>query len=240
MRFLLALVASAGLFPAVAAAQVAPPAAPLPPTWPDGASPSAAPSAQAAPPGARPPPTLPDRPPPPAAATPALPRRLAVLSATITPLATPWELFEITRPSLFPVAALSLELRAHPRLGIAVMGMAGDNTDTNGDVKNHDTLYEIGAEPRWYLSGGFRGAMAGIAVHYFRMHMVLTDPSGLFAPFDFAGYTYGPFLGYKYTAAIGFTVEAKVGAELIKRTLSDRGSHPDILPMTDVKVGWSF
>jgi hypothetical protein len=177
---------------------------------------------------------------PPAAATPPSPRRPAFLSATITPLALPWEIFDLTAPDVFAIVAVSLELRAHPNLGIAFMGLAGDETNTYVDVKSHETLFEIGVEPRWYLRGGFRGWMAGAALHYFRMHSVLTDNYGFDLPFDFAGYTYGPFFGYKYTAPIGFTVEAKVGFEAIKRTMSDSGSHPDILPITDAKVGWSF
>lgn len=218
MRFLLALVASAGLFPTVVAAEPAPPTAAPPPTSPEGQL-------------------------PPAAATPPAPspRRPAFLSATITPLALPWEIFDLTAPDVFAIVAVSLELRAHPNLGIAFMGLAGDETNTYLDVKSHETFFEIGVEPRWYLRGGFRGWMAGAALHYFRMHSVLTENnSGGDLPFDFAGYTYGPFFGYKYTAPIGFTVEAKVGFEAIKRTMSDSGSHPEILPITDAKVGWSF
>jgi hypothetical protein len=167
---------------------------------------------------------------------------VAILSATFTPLALPWEIFELTRPNVFAILAVSLELRAQPRLGIAVMGLAGDETDTNIFVKSHGTFFEIGAEPRWYLRGGFRGWMAGAALHYFRMHIVITDLYDGFdyTPFDFAGYALGAFFGYKYTAQNGFTVEAKTGLEAIKRTMSDRGSHPNILPITDVKVGWSF
>jgi len=167
---------------------------------------------------------------------------VAILSATITPLALPWEIFELTRPDMFAIVALSLELRAHPRLGIAVMGLAGDETDTGRWAKSHETFYEIGVEPRWYLRGGFRGPMVGAALHYFRMHVILTDNFyGDDSLYDFAGYTYGPFFGYKYTAPIGFTVEVKGGFEGVKRTMTDGDPHhPRIVPMTDAKVGWSF
>jgi hypothetical protein len=217
MRLLLALALGAGLFPAVVAAQPAPPGSPSSSARPDGAS-------------------------PPAASPPPAPRRPAILSVTFTPLALPWEIFELTRPNVFAILAVSLELRAHPKFGIAVMGLAGDETDTFISARSHDTFFEIGAEPRWYLRGDFRGWMAGAALHYFRMHIVVTDLLGGFDydPFDFAGYALGAFFGYKYTAPIGFTVEVKGGVETIKRTMSDRGSHPDILPITDVKVGWSF
>jgi len=119
-----ALIGSAWLFPAAVAAQPAPPAD-------------------------SPPPTLPAAPSPPTAPTPPAPRRVAILSATITPLALPWEIFELTRPNVFAIVAVSLELRAHPRLGFAVMGLAGDETDTGRWVKSHETFYEIGVEPRW-------------------------------------------------------------------------------------------
>lgn len=236
MGLVLTLVASAGLFPVVVTAQTARSTAPPSPTWPDAAS-SPTFAAEPALPAAPPPPTSPGGPSPPAAATP---RRLAILAATITPFALPWELFERTGPNL-PIVALSLEFRAHPRVGIAVMGLAGDDSDTGFFVNSHQTFFEIGAEPRWYWGGGFRGWMAGIAVHYFRIHADLTDvTSGDIQLFDFAGYTYGPFVGYKYTAEIGFTVDAKVGIGAVKRTMSDAGSYRDVIPMTDVKVGWSF
>src|SRR6266704_2730379 len=119
MRLLLALVASAGLFPTVVAAQPAPPAAARPPTSREGRL-------------------------PPAAATPPSPRRPAFLSATITPLALPWEIFDLTRPDVFAIVAVSLELRAHPKLGIAFMGLAGDETNTYNDVKSQETFVEIG------------------------------------------------------------------------------------------------
>ena len=207
VRLLFALVAGAGLFPAVAAAQ--------PYFPPEGQSP----------PTAAPVPRPPD-----------------ILSATFTPLAVPWHIFEVTRPDIFPIVALSLELRAHPRLGIAVMGLAGDETDTGPYVKSHEVFYEIGVEPRCYLLGGFRGLMAGAALHYFRVHMSLIDNYYGFeyGPYAFAGYTYGPFVGYKYTAHFGFTFEVKAGFEVIERTMSDAGNHPNILPITDAKVGWSF
>src|SRR5262249_25520184 len=120
-------------------------------------------------------------------------------------------------------------------------GMAGVNSGSYLDSESRYRFFEIGAQPRWYIQGGFRGWMAGAAVHYFRLHLDITLPPDPYVfAFDFAGYTYGPFFGYKYTSGSGFTVEAKFGMEGIKRTMSDAGQHPDMLPITDLKVGWSF
>ena len=169
--------------------------------------------------------------------------RPALVSATITPFAVPWEIFELTQPDVFPIVAMSVEVRVvHPSLGVALMGLAGEENDTGTFVNSHETFFEVGAEPRWYFLGGFRGPMAGAALHYFRMHMILTDAvdGRVLPPYEFAGYTYGLFVGYKYTADIGFTVEVKAGVEAVNRTVSDSGPHPTILPMTDAKVGWSF
>jgi len=169
-------------------------------------------------------------------------RHPPIVSATITPFSIPWHIFELTAPDIFPIVAMAVELRAHPRLGVAVMGLAGDQTDTGMWVTSHKTFYEFGVEPRWYPMGHFRGLMAGAALHYFRMRMLLTDvfDGSKWPPFDFAGYTYGAFAGYKYTTLIGFTVEAKGGYAYVQRTMSDSGPHPDFVPITDVKVGWSF
>src|SRR5689334_11640116 len=145
MRLLVALVVSAGVFPAVVSAQPAPTAASSPGPLPD-----------------RP------LPPPPHVVPPPAPRRLPVFSATITPFALPWEIFELTVPGGFPIVALSFELRAHPRLGIAVMGLGGEQTNSDINFKRHDTFFEWGVEPRFYLLGGFRGLMVGAALHWFR------------------------------------------------------------------------
>ena len=142
--------------------------------------------------------------------------------------------------------SLSVEVRAHPRLGVAVIGHAGVDSYTSSQYNytDHARLFEIGAEPRYYFSGAFRGATLGAAVHYFRMHIDLTQdpgtPDAFILPFDFAGYGYGWFAGYKFTAQNGFTADLKFGMLGIHRTMSDEGRHADIVPLIDAKIGWSF
>jgi hypothetical protein len=212
MRLLLVLAASAGLLPAAVAAETTPPSAA----------------------------SLADQGPPPAATAPP-PRRTPIFTGLITPFSLPFEIFELTRPDLYPIVGTSIELRLHPRLGIGAMGLAGVHSKTYMDGESHATFYEVGLEPRFYVLGGFRGPTVGAALHYFRMRKVFTDLDGVLEEADdFAGYTYGPFMGYKYTARVGFTVEIKAGFEFIARTMTGPGSHPNITPMMDGKVGWSF
>jgi hypothetical protein len=166
------------------------------------------------------------------------PRRVPVVSLTITPFYNAWELFELTRPDLFPIVAMSVELRAvHPNLGIELVGLVGDYDTTtmySGALKS--VFYELGAEPRVYPFGNFRsGMIVGGALRYFREHLTIGG-----APFDFAGYVFGPFVGYKHTTRLGFTVEVKGGIAYVDRTMSDQGKHTNMLPLSDVKIGWSF
>jgi hypothetical protein len=164
-----------------------------------------------------------------------------LVSLTATPFSIPWAIWNI-RANVVPIPSLQLEVRAHPRVGVAVMALAGDDTYTAGGFTDHGTFYEIGAEPRYYFKGGFRGAMAGVALHYYRLHMDLIDQSDptFILSFDFAGYTYGPFAGYKFTARNGFTAEAKGGLVGGRRTMSDSGKNSDLLPIVDARIGWSF
>ena len=174
--------------------------------------------------------------------TPA-PARVRFLSVTATLLTLPGEIMELHH-HLSAIPSLAVELRAHPRVGIAVMGLVGDDTYTPTEFTLHDTFFEFGAEPRFYVLGGFRGLMLGAALHYFGVHRESTAHAGTADAYtdsyDYAGHSYGAFAGYKYTALGGFTFEMKVGFSRVKRTLSDGGPYKEYIPLMDAKVGWSF
>jgi hypothetical protein len=185
-------------------------------------------------------------PPPPVPGAPAIvaapeavrPRRLSV---TITPFYPAWELFDLVGDD-FPVFELAAEIRVHEKVGIALMVAGAAHSGSFTGVTTRDLAFEAGAEPRWYAFGDFRhGMQLGVELRYFRMSSVLTFvPDGGQLPFHFEGYLAGPFLGYKYTADVGFTVEAKLGFVARDLTMSDAGDHPNVLPITDLKIGWSF
>ncbi len=208
-------------------------------------------AAQTAPPVATPvaPPAAPPAARAPADSTPAspappAPARVRFLSVTATLLTLPGEIMELHH-HLSVIPSLAVELRVHPWVGIAVMGLVGDDTYTPTEFTIHNTFFEVGAEPRFYVLGGFQGLMLGAALHYFFLHTEATlhagTPDAYTDAMDYAGYGYGPFAGYKYTSRAGFTFEMKVGFTRVKRTLSDGGPYKkDYVPLMDAKVGWSF
>jgi hypothetical protein len=221
MRVVLGLALGACLFGSNAAAQTAPPVAP-----PAGPPPGRAPADSA-----------------PASPAPPAPARVRFLSVTATLLTLSGEIMGLHH-HLSVVPSLAVELRAHPWVGIQVMGLVGDDTYTPTEFTIHNTFFEVGAEPRFYVLGGFQGLMLGAALHYFFLHREATahagTPDAYTDSYDYGGHSYGPFAGYKYTSRAGFTFEMKVGFSHVKRTLSDGGPYKTTVPLMDAKVGWSF
>jgi len=226
------LVVGVCVFGSTAGAQTVPTTKGYPPPPPTAAYPP--------PPGIGPTPV--DSPQPIPAAQP--PPRVRVVSLTATPLPIASEILNL-HPYLSFVPSVSLEVRAHPTVGIAVTGLAGDDTSTTtGGPRDHSRFWMIGAEPRFYPTGNFCGPMVGAALHYFRLHMTLdldpSRPNTDVLPFYFSGYSYGFFAGYKFVSRHGFTVEAKGG--VVRRTLTDAGDpdeHEGLL-LVDARIGWSF
>lgn len=138
---------------------------------------------------------------------------------------------------------LVAEARLHERLGIALLGGAGQHSGTgyaSDDLSITGVAVNAGAEARYYVHGGFRGFHLGAEAYYFRFRDVIHYPAGSPSVYDFAGHAAGPFVGFKYVAWCGFTVDGHVGAAYVFMTESDAADHAGLYPLLDLKIGWSL
>jgi hypothetical protein len=151
-----------------------------------------------------------------------------------------WEIFGSAHQE-FPVVEFSAELRAHDKVGVALVVVGGTGSDTvNGYGTLETVAVEAGVEPRYYVIGDFeRGVELGAELRYFRVLSVYTTPYDS-TPAAVAGYLAGPFVGGKYTTDRGFTVEVKLGFVRVDRTVTNPDQNRSAYPITDLRLGWSF
>jgi hypothetical protein len=136
-----------------------------------------------------------------------------------------------------PILELTGEIRASDKIGVAVVAGAGKYSDTTNGVKLSASVYEAGAQFRYYVVGDFRhGMQLGAELLY--LHL---SDSSLSAKGE--GLAIGPFAGYKYTADIGFTVDTQLGFERITARAASGSSNvsdSDYIVLLNINVGWSF
>jgi hypothetical protein len=168
-------------------------------------------------------------------AAPAEPPPRRVLCLTISPI----HLF-------LPVVELTAEGRVHDKVGIAVLGGAGNVSEdaSNTAPAISATVIEAGLQGRYYLLGDFRhGLQLGAEALYLHLRENNIATVSAFAE----GIAVGPFLGYKYTADIGFTFDSQLGFQRVGlageasgngQTVNRRDS--DYIVLLNLNVGWSF
>ena len=150
------------------------------------------------------------------------PRR--VFSLTISPI-------HLT----FPIVELTGEIRAHDKLGLAMVAGVGRYTDKSVDISA--AVYELGAQLRFYAIGDFRhGMQLGAEVLYVHLSQSNLSLRG-------EGLAVGPFVGYKVMADAGFTFDAQVGAQYLGLRATDGYSAEtgeEFIVLLNLNVGWSF
>ncbi|HXI60420.1 MAG TPA: hypothetical protein VNO55_30370, partial [Polyangia bacterium] len=138
---------------------------------------------------------------------------------------------------LSPILELTGEIRASDKIGVAVVAGAGKYSETDNGVKLSASVYEAGAQFRYYVVGDFRhGMQLGAELLY--LHL---SDSNLSAKGE--GLAIGPFAGYKYTTDIGFTVDTQLGFERITARAAagtSTASNSDYIVLLNINVGWSF
>src|SRR5690606_23522377 len=135
----------------------------------------------------------------------------------------------------FPVVEMTGEFRLPLDLSVAAIGGFGSYEGV--------TVWEAGAQVRYYLIGGFEHGMPlGVEALY-------VGGSGSEAGVTaFAnGIAVGPFVGYKLATDDGFTFDAGLGVQYMTVTGHARGSGTSIsvsdsgfIPLLNLNVGWSF
>lgn len=159
--------------------------------------------------------------------TPPKPKPLPTVAITISPIHL-----------IFPVVELTVELRAHDKVGVAAIIGAGQVTPEDGGEPVG--VFELGAQGRYYVLGARRHRVnLGLEVLYIRADAA---QGGVTATGD--GFSIGPFAGYKYTADIGFTFDAQLGVARTgygaRASTGETQSDAKTSPLLNLNVGWSF
>ena len=139
---------------------------------------------------------------------------------------------------IFPVLELTGEFRAHDKVGVAVVAGGGKYTDKN--INLSASVYEVGAQVRFYLLGDFRhGMQLGAELLYLKLTTTQIVATG-------EGLAMGPFLGYKFTADAGFTFDTQLGFEYVgaratatNGTTTGSASESSFIPLLNINIGWS-
>ncbi len=120
-----------------------------------------------------------------------------------------------------------------------------------GSVKVDKTAYtvwEAGAQAKYYLIGSFQHGMElGAQVQYVGVSGS-TSSGNVSVGGDGGGIAVGPFIGYKLATKVGFTCDLQAGAQYAAVGASATSSTGDsasrhssaILPLVNLHVGWSF
>jgi len=138
-----------------------------------------------------------------------------------------------------PVVELTGEIRAADKVGVAAILGAGRYSDTTNGVRVSASVYEAGAQFRYYVLGDFRhGMQLGAELLYLHLSDDNLSIRG-------AGVAVGPFVGYKVTADGGFTFDVQLGVEVVgahaESDSRDAGaSDSSVIPLLNVNLGWSF
>ena len=163
---------------------------------------------------------------------------MPVAPVAYQPPPPPHRVFSLTISPIhlaLPVVEVTGEIRAHDKLGLAVIGGVGRYTDKSVNISA--SVYEIGAQLRFYPIGDFRhGMQLGAELLYLHMSQSNLSLRG-------EGVGIGPFIGYKVISDAGFTFDAQIGGQYVGVRATDGNSAEsgkDIIVLLNLNVGWSF
>lgn len=141
---------------------------------------------------------------------------------------------------ILPVVEATGEYRVSDRLGAALVLGYGEDV-----IFDDITLWEAGAQLRWYALGSFAHGMQ-LGAELMALYGYARD-DGDGTRDTASGLTVGPFAGYKYTAGVGLTVEVQAGAQYVAvrdgddmSDLDDEDDESSFGPLVNLNLGWSF
>ena len=183
-------------------------------------------------------PAYPTQPAYPAQAQPAE-RELRSFSLTISP-------FHL----VLPIVELMGDFRIIDKLSLAaILGIGTIGFDADGDPftgdEDHATVFELGAQVKFYAIGHFDHALQlGLEILFIYLDATF-ESRGVTG--TGSGLAIGPFIGYKYVAPFGLTVDIQAGAQLagVAATATDgatteEDSTVEFIPLVNLNFGWSF
>lgn len=149
------------------------------------------------------------------------------------------------------IVEMTGEYAVNRSLGVALIAGYGQPTletedESTGDVTRHDvTVYEAGAQARYYLFGSFdHGMQVGGEVLY--LSITGFEEDGVRG--SASGFGIGPFIGYKKTARFGLTFDAQLGFQYFAAQAeasdndgnSAEGDSSSTGVLLNLNLGWAF
>jgi hypothetical protein len=149
-----------------------------------------------------------------------------IVSLTISPLHL-----------IFPIVEVTGEVRLPADFSVAAIGGVGRIAGF--------TAWEVGAQGRYYLIGGFEHGMPlGVEASFVQVEAREDSISG-----TGQGLGIGPFVGYKFASDLGFTIDLAGGVQfgVVRARATDgesgetaRASSNTVYPLLNLNLGWSF
>lgn len=143
-----------------------------------------------------------------------------------------------------PIVEGQVEIRANPRVGVAVLGGGGSMKASGFKF----TVWEVGGQFVGYPVGDFdHGMQLGLEVLYAHVSTNDTGANGVTLSGVGSGLGVGPFIGYKLATKVGFTFNIQGGVEYMAvradatdGTRSSGTNQSAFIPLANLNVGWSF
>ncbi|MBU1240113.1 porin family protein [Myxococcota bacterium] len=156
---------------------------------------------------------------------------LPTLSITISPLLLILPIFEVTA-----------EMRINPQMGVALIVGGGKVTVEEALREDYTvTVYEIGAQYKYYVLGNFKsGLHLGAEMMFLKASGDVNGTSAVAG-----GLSMGAFVGYKHTFSFGLTLEAQLGGQYYAvraeaEDTNDTAEDSDLAFLLNLNIGYSF
>ncbi|HEY5924968.1 MAG TPA: hypothetical protein VIV11_24975 [Kofleriaceae bacterium] len=137
---------------------------------------------------------------------------------------------------LLPVVELQAELKAHPRIGIALIAGAGRVSDEAKTITA--TAYEVGGQLNFYFLQPFAGLHLGAEAVYLTVDDVMQNPT-----VSGQGLSIGAYVGYKVQTSVGFAFIAQGGIQYMAveaESSTAMASDSKVGGLLNLNVGWSL
>lgn len=148
---------------------------------------------------------------------------------------------------IIPMAEVTGEFRLMDKVSVAGILGGGRLRGTSGGTDVDLTIYELGAQGRYYVTGSFdSGLHVGVELLQLGITGGTTDGE-VTASASGQGFSAGAFAGYKHTFGFGLVLDGQLGysATLVKASASASGTSASggsssRSVLLNLNIGWAF
>ncbi len=148
---------------------------------------------------------------------------------------------------LIPMVEVTGEFRLMDNLSVAGILGGGRLQGISGDTEVDLTIYEIGAQGRYYLTGSFQSGLH-VGVELLQLGITGGATAGeISASASGQGFSAGAFAGYKHTFGFGLVLDGQLGYSvmLVKASASGEGASVSAGEssrgvLLNLNIGWAF